>query len=58
MLSSVFGMFGRVGLSDGLQKNWAAPLRFGLLRISARDMACIAAAMEDRNSLTALAATV
>ena len=27
------------------QKNWAAPLRFGLLRISAQDMACIAAAM-------------
>ena len=26
-------------------KNWAAPLRFGLLRISAQDMACIAAAM-------------
>ena len=27
------------------QKNWAAPLRFGPVRISAHDMACIATAM-------------
>ena len=40
------------------QKNWAAPLRFGLLRISAQDMACISAAMAGQSTFTGRTATV
>ena len=39
-------------------KNWAAPLRFGLLRISAQDMACISAAMAGQSTFTGRTATV
>ncbi len=50
-------LLGQLEFTQG-QKNWAAPLRFGLLRISAQDMACIAAAMEGQSLFAGQVATV